>query len=213
MGKSNFPVRWLHLIVGPREMNILFHDIGLVLFPLSAPEKYQCLLCFRSFTPDLFLLPEMFPLPCNIHMCVHAHAYTYMHTCVPSLFFCLASSLRSQMSFWEAFFDILDSTCPSLHSPCGPHVSNFECASPWLLVYIRVPGWPERAVEAVTSPYLWSPPHASPHLAQGWAFTNHKMPFVVYAWITYSFLQFPCRGGLRYKESTCTTADTVLIPV
>ena len=93
-GKEQLSVRWPHLIVGPCEMNILFHRHWSWPFP-QLLEKYQCLLCFRVFTPDLFLLPGMFPFPAT-HTCTYTHTHTCTH--VPSLFFCLASFLRSQMS-------------------------------------------------------------------------------------------------------------------
>ena len=80
-GKEQLPVRWSHLIVGPRKMNILFHRHQSCPFP-QLLEKYQCLLCFRVFTADLFLLPGMFPFPAT-HTCTYTHTHIHAHMCHP----------------------------------------------------------------------------------------------------------------------------------
>ena len=58
--------------------------------------------------------------PCNIHMCTCAHTQRCTH--VPSLFFCLANFLRSQMSLLRGILWYLDLTCPLFIALWSPHV-------------------------------------------------------------------------------------------
>ena len=84
-------------------------------------------------------------------------------------------------------------------------MSNCKCASPWLLVYIWVPGRPDTSggCDFVLS-VVPSPMHPQ-HLAQGWAFTNCSTHICcMSAWIII-FSGFP--GGSDGKESTCNVGD------
>lgn len=118
-GKEQLPVRWLHLIVGPREMNILFHRHWSCPFPLSQlPEKYQCSLCFRSLHLICFCFLKCF-LPAT-YMCTCTRIHIHAHVCHPYSSAWLAS-LDLRCPFLRGILLISGSnTCPLLF-PCGPH--------------------------------------------------------------------------------------------
>lgn len=153
-------------------MNILFHRHWSCPFP-QLLEKYQCLLCFRVFTPDLFLLPEMFPFPAT-YTCVHEHTYTYMHTC--AILILLPGQLPqiSDVPF-ERHSLISGPNMPSLHSLVIPTclTSSVHHRGCW---YTSACLGGQRAVEAVTSSYLWSPP---PCIPSTWHRAGHLLTAVL----------------------------------